>query len=200
MLCLSAQSNPQGVPKELLEAKKLELIQEKVGYVAVGFGWSGLTYGLRSMLRELPKMPNAAGSKSDSEIETSRTSGKGKGAIEEAVAGAEAIEEATVISTGVRCATQGLHLPDAGAHLAFAGPHLNVRLIHIFHLADPDVDQKTGAADRFHQEDRRHTLAPDLGPHHVEDMKTIIPQDHAVATVQTVLEPRHVGTTEEIET
>lgn len=30
LLCLSAQSNPQGVPKELLEAKKLELIQEKV--------------------------------------------------------------------------------------------------------------------------------------------------------------------------
>ncbi|KAI9835176.1 MAG: hypothetical protein M1819_002546 [Sarea resinae] len=29
-LCLSAQSNPQGVPKELLEAKKLELIQEKI--------------------------------------------------------------------------------------------------------------------------------------------------------------------------
>ena len=28
---MSAQSNPQGVPKELLEAKKLELIQEKVG-------------------------------------------------------------------------------------------------------------------------------------------------------------------------
>ncbi|KAG9507246.1 hypothetical protein J7337_000796 [Fusarium musae] len=29
-LLLSAQSNPQGVPKELLEAKKLELIQEKI--------------------------------------------------------------------------------------------------------------------------------------------------------------------------
>ncbi|KAI4186894.1 MAG: hypothetical protein L6R41_003172 [Letrouitia leprolyta] len=29
-LCLSAQSNQQGVPKELLEAKKLELIQEKI--------------------------------------------------------------------------------------------------------------------------------------------------------------------------
>ena len=27
---MSAQANPQGVPKELLEAKKLELIQEKV--------------------------------------------------------------------------------------------------------------------------------------------------------------------------
>lgn len=31
-LCLSAQTSPQGVPKELLEAKKLELIQEKVRY------------------------------------------------------------------------------------------------------------------------------------------------------------------------
>ncbi|KAH6608758.1 hypothetical protein Trco_002104 [Trichoderma cornu-damae] len=29
-LLLSAQSNPQGVPKELLEAKKLELMQEKI--------------------------------------------------------------------------------------------------------------------------------------------------------------------------
>ncbi|KAK2047059.1 PWI domain-containing protein [Colletotrichum somersetense] len=29
-LCLSAQTSPQGVPKELLEAKKLELIQEKM--------------------------------------------------------------------------------------------------------------------------------------------------------------------------
>jgi len=29
-LCLSAQSSDQGVPKELLEAKKLELIQERV--------------------------------------------------------------------------------------------------------------------------------------------------------------------------
>ncbi|KFY07002.1 hypothetical protein V492_07535 [Pseudogymnoascus sp. VKM F-4246] len=29
-LCLSAQNSPQGVPKELLEAKKLELIQEKL--------------------------------------------------------------------------------------------------------------------------------------------------------------------------
>jgi serine/arginine repetitive matrix protein 1 len=31
-LCLSAQANAQGVPKELLEAKKLELIEEKVGF------------------------------------------------------------------------------------------------------------------------------------------------------------------------
>ncbi|RGP62477.1 serine arginine repetitive matrix 1 [Fusarium longipes] len=32
-LLLSAQSSPQGVPKELLEAKKLELMQEKVHHV-----------------------------------------------------------------------------------------------------------------------------------------------------------------------
>lgn len=35
-LCLSAQLNPQGVPKELLEAKKLELIQEKVIIPKIG--------------------------------------------------------------------------------------------------------------------------------------------------------------------
>lgn len=29
-LCLSAQENPQGVPHELLEAKKAELLKEKV--------------------------------------------------------------------------------------------------------------------------------------------------------------------------
>lgn len=39
-LCLSAQSSPQGVPKELLEAKKLELIQEKVCRLRVGFYYS----------------------------------------------------------------------------------------------------------------------------------------------------------------
>jgi hypothetical protein len=35
-LMLSAQSNPQGVPKELLEAKKAELIQEKVCLPVLG--------------------------------------------------------------------------------------------------------------------------------------------------------------------
>ncbi|KAK6388732.1 hypothetical protein LTR65_007405 [Meristemomyces frigidus] len=29
-LCISAQENPQGIPKELLEAKKLELLQDKI--------------------------------------------------------------------------------------------------------------------------------------------------------------------------
>lgn len=30
-LCVSAQSSPQGVPKELVEQKKAELRREKVG-------------------------------------------------------------------------------------------------------------------------------------------------------------------------
>lgn len=33
-LLLSAQSSPQGVPKELLEAKKLELMQERVSWTS----------------------------------------------------------------------------------------------------------------------------------------------------------------------
>ncbi len=35
-LLLSAQASPQGVPKELLEAKKMELMQEKVGVGSEG--------------------------------------------------------------------------------------------------------------------------------------------------------------------
>lgn len=35
-LCISAQENPQGVAQELLEAKKLELIQERVCLYIVG--------------------------------------------------------------------------------------------------------------------------------------------------------------------
>ena len=41
-LCISAQSNPQGVPKELLEAKKLELIQEKVVHCTISRAAAGL--------------------------------------------------------------------------------------------------------------------------------------------------------------
>lgn len=34
-LCMSAQNSPQGVPQELLEAKKAELIQEKVCHTII---------------------------------------------------------------------------------------------------------------------------------------------------------------------
>lgn len=32
-LCLSAQEDPNGIPKELLQAKKEELMQERVGWI-----------------------------------------------------------------------------------------------------------------------------------------------------------------------
>lgn len=60
-LFLSAQSSPQGVPKELLEAKKLELIQEKVleaTPLPPGQDPSLTVRNLRSKPTELPKKPN----------------------------------------------------------------------------------------------------------------------------------------------
>lgn len=64
-LCLSAQENPQGVPKELLEAKKLELIQEKVCLVYTSRVRSGNSrLRARSKPKKQPKSPNARKSKS----------------------------------------------------------------------------------------------------------------------------------------
>ncbi|CAD6582569.1 MAG: hypothetical protein ASARMPRED_001000 [Alectoria sarmentosa] len=178
LLCLSAQSNPQGVPKELLEAKKLELIQEKVG----------------SMLRKLPKRHNAAKSKNDSEIATSITSGNERGANEGAAAGAEATEEGIVISIGVRHEIQGLHLPDAEAHhLAFVVFRPNVRLIRTFRLVEVVAGQMTGDAGRL------PTRCLDLRLHLVEDTKTTILRDHAVVILQADLEVLRAGAIAEIE-
>lgn len=60
-LCLSAQSNPQGVPKELLEAKKLELIQEKVCHVAIYFTLMQFNVDIShsSKQKRPPKTPGA---------------------------------------------------------------------------------------------------------------------------------------------
>ncbi|KAK1968847.1 PWI domain-containing protein [Colletotrichum eremochloae] len=60
-LCLSAQTSPQGVPKELLEAKKLELIQEKVQAVVSSPKWktnaNTMSDGSRSCCRRSPPPP-----------------------------------------------------------------------------------------------------------------------------------------------
>ena len=52
-LCLSAQSSPQGVPKELLEAKKLELIQEKVCYILNSHVFSFFLFHTRSIKTDI---------------------------------------------------------------------------------------------------------------------------------------------------
>jgi serine/arginine repetitive matrix protein 1 len=55
-LCLSAQTSPQGVPQELLEAKKLELIQEKVA--AIPRAQRGRLFRTDDFLRSKPiKLP-----------------------------------------------------------------------------------------------------------------------------------------------
>ncbi|SPB47718.1 unnamed protein product [Aspergillus niger] len=74
-LCLSAQENPQGVPKELLEAKKLELIQEKVGCLAdVWVVGRMLTPSLfRSKRKEPPRKPANRRNRSAHENENLKT-------------------------------------------------------------------------------------------------------------------------------
>jgi hypothetical protein len=49
---LSAQDSPVGVPRELLEAKKLELQQEQVRHLQVD-------NGLRLILHRCPKLPQS---------------------------------------------------------------------------------------------------------------------------------------------
>ncbi|KAI4099173.1 MAG: hypothetical protein LQ339_006114 [Xanthoria mediterranea] len=90
-LCLSAQSNPQGVPKELLEAKKLELIQEKP-----------------------PKKPSAGETRNECGTKTLTTSGKESELSEAAV-----VEEATgaiMTTIGVHPDTPGLHRHGGNDH------------------------------------------------------------------------------------
>ena len=152
------------------------------------------------MLRKLPRRHNGAESKRDSETETLTTSDNEREANEEAVAGVEAIEEAIVISIGVRHKIQDLHLPDVEAHhLAIVVLHPHVRLIRTFHMAEVVVGQMTGDAGRLLLEGRLSTRDHDLGLHHVEDTKTTILQDHVVDTQQADLEPLHVGIMAEIE-
>ncbi|KAL8922055.1 MAG: hypothetical protein Q9208_005365 [Pyrenodesmia sp. 3 TL-2023] len=115
-LCLSAQSNPQGVPKELLEAKKLELIQEKV---------------LRNF--RLFQSVNANQSKNGLARETLTTSGRESGLIVE-----EVVEEATehiMTTIDVLQELQGLHLLAAALHRTetiTVGLHAVISWIRIF--------------------------------------------------------------------
>jgi hypothetical protein len=69
-LLLSAQTSPQGVPKELLEAKKMELMQEKVGGARTGALSREplLTSQNRSKRTGLPKRP--ANDERNSSVET----------------------------------------------------------------------------------------------------------------------------------
>lgn len=152
------------------------------------------------MLKELLKRHNAARSKSDSEIETSIVSDNERGANEGAGEGAKAIEEAIVISIGVRREIQGLLLLDVEVHhLPSVVLHSHARLTHTFHLAEVVAGQMIDDAGRLLPEGRLPTRGPDLGLHHVEDTKMTILPDHAVDILQADHELLHTGNMAEIE-
>ncbi|MCJ1361332.1 hypothetical protein MMC16_000430 [Acarospora aff. strigata] len=139
-LCLSAQSNPQGVPKELLEAKKLELIQEK-----------------------LQKKRVDARSRREFAIETLTISGNGN---EESVAGdADAAAEEVEILTDVHPATHGLRPREDAAHLIATTTEdhrRDGRWTHIsLAVVEGDIEMREDVA---HHQLRDPSRAPDLHP------------------------------------
>ncbi|KAI9778600.1 MAG: hypothetical protein M1839_007993 [Geoglossum umbratile] len=155
-LCLSAQSNPQGVPKELLEAKKLELLQEKV-----------LTR------RKLPKKRAENASKRKHESEKSRVYGSENVEI--------VVAELMIAAVGVE--VESLHavgpgalvLPLDVARLIIAARHPVVRwiLTSLRAVEVEDATETAGPTGIVHREIARylfpglapalaHALAPDL--------------------------------------
>ena len=103
-LCLSAQTSPQGVPKELLEAKKLELIQEKVR-LADGSAHEQSADSCRSMQNGLQKKRAFVKSKKeqgsemwtqfDNESETNAVAAEGEAvgeAVDRFMTGAQVIQ------------------------------------------------------------------------------------------------------------
>ncbi|OBT95781.1 hypothetical protein VE01_06527 [Pseudogymnoascus verrucosus] len=120
-LCLSAQNSPQGVPKELLEAKKLELIQEKK-YT-------------RSKLRKLLKNQDG-GAKSIANVSETWTQsetvnemsveGAGMGCVTTIGAAGAEIVTLDVVETIIEEDIEGL------AHLVNGAPHPETQT-HTFH-------------------------------------------------------------------
>ncbi|KAL9121457.1 MAG: hypothetical protein Q9187_001994 [Circinaria calcarea] len=120
-LCLSAQSNPQGVPKELLEAKKLELIQEK--RKKFGVERNKKSYGIGTLI-------TYASVNEVNEVE----------------AVVEGVEEFRIM-TVVHLDTQDLRHPGVVVPLIemiTEGRHQGVRSIHIFLGVVGDVIQTIG--------------------------------------------------------
>lgn len=158
MLCLSAQSNPQGVPKELLEAKKLELIQEKVISVKT-LGCHISSYCLpRLTLKKPLRKPNAEKSRRGSETGTLIPSGSGSAVNEEG-----AVEGATgeaVISIEAHRGILDLHLHDVEVRpepiIAVLRP--GVKLILICPAIVVAADRMVGVVGHPPSEDQSHDL------------------------------------------
>ncbi|KAL8729826.1 MAG: hypothetical protein Q9166_004467 [cf. Caloplaca sp. 2 TL-2023] len=141
-LCLSAQSNPQGVPKELLEAKKLELIQEKVLVSHRPYSRSIEANAVgRLTPRKLPRKPSVGKSKNERETETLTVFGSGSGLTEDEVA--EEMTEGIMTTIGLHLNPRDPHHHhDAGSHRTEATtvglPHETTSILVVTTvLADP---------------------------------------------------------------
>ncbi|KAG4441326.1 hypothetical protein IFR05_003189 [Cadophora sp. M221] len=132
-LCLSAQSNPQGVPKELLEAKKLELIQEKRSRALVetktNAGKGKLTTSATENVVNEATVGIGETEETEDVVEDVEIHGEEVEEIETSIA--EGVVEVEV-DVGRDETTVVAHLPpNLGLHLL---PDLNRRLAHL--LAD----------------------------------------------------------------
>ena len=136
-LCLSAQSNAQGVPKELLEAKKLELIQEKVVDNYMVTWTSVLISPLRLRLKRRLRKPNVVKSRKNYENGTLTISDKGNG-VNEVEEEGEAVEVDLILIV-VHHDTRDLHRLDVVTPQIIVRHHQDERLIHIFPEVEGDV-------------------------------------------------------------
>ena len=152
-MCLSAQSNPQGVPKELLEAKKLELIQEKVIQAEIlEFGVSAHLSD-RSTLRKPPKRTHAEKSRRGRGKEISILSDSVSAVnVGEGVAG---VTGEAVISIEAHLGTLDLHLHDVEVlpEVIIVALHPGAKSIHTYQAIVAAVDSKAGVADHPPLED-----------------------------------------------
>ncbi|KAL6715861.1 hypothetical protein ACLMJK_006822 [Lecanora helva] len=170
LLCLSAQTNPQGVPKELLEAKKLELIQEKP--------------------RKPPKKLSDVKSRRDNGIVILKTFARENG---ENAVGVEAMVKAAETIMNMIDAHHEIQdrlLQEGEAHQATVALQHVVTLILTFLPVEVAVGRTRGVADRPLPEGQTHILDPVPGAPHDEDTVMTPRLDQDVDnTLQVDLEP-----------
>ncbi|KAL8672177.1 MAG: hypothetical protein Q9168_003341 [Polycauliona sp. 1 TL-2023] len=183
-LCLSAQSNPQGVPKELLEAKKLELIQEKVAI---------------STPKKPPRKPCVGKTKNACGTRMSTVYGKESEPSEVAV-----MEEAIgdfMIMTGVHPETPDLHLyggNDLHFPLNIADLHHEITLTRIY-LEAKTNEGVMPVPDHPQCDDLHVDLYPGLERRPLGDIETLIQRRDAAATVTADPHRRSAGVMDGIE-
>ncbi|KAI4140842.1 MAG: hypothetical protein L6R39_005632 [Caloplaca ligustica] len=191
-LCLSAQSNPQGVPKELLEAKKLELIQEKVFQILPIVEYPGLTP------RKPPKRRKGAMSKNGHGREILIIFGRGSGLSEDEAVAVETEHITTTID--VLPETRGPRLRGAVRHrtgMTTVDRHAVILLTPTYLVIEVNDDTKAGAG-HHHRDDRPVGLCP--ARRHLQDDVNMMTRDQEdTVTVPAGLQHRYAEAAEGLE-